>query len=548
MTAGPVQWGLAPDQLKVALANLRPDELAEVDALLAVPQTFREFATKANPHYIWWKHCELLADELEKVARGETKRLMVFMPPRHGKSEEISRLFPAYYLSCFPSHWVAIASYSFELARTFSRAARAAYAEVTNDLSNDSTAVEMWETKSGGGLWAVGRGGSATGRGAHLFIVDDPLKDQAEAESEVVREGLHDWYKSVVNTRLEPNGACVIVHTRWNEADLAGELLDIEATSEQPEYWRVVNLPAIAERPEERTIFPNTVTVVDDWRQPGEPLCPDRYSVERLRAIRATSGERVWNALYQQKPVEAGGQVFKREWWRYYGLPQAPRPKQFSRVVQSWDCTFKDTDGTDFVCGQVWGQVGARFYLLDEVRERLSFSGTCAAIKALRGKWPEAHAIYVEDKANGPAVIDALLRQVPGIVAVEPEGGKIARAYAQQPLVEAHQVFLPDPSIAPWVEDFLRECASFPNGRHDDRVDAFTQAMAKLAWSGTERLANGQRTIAPDQHPGYDSETHRRQHPQQVDPWAPNGHQPAGGPQVRMPGRKPTFRATWNEE
>lgn len=510
------QWGV----------RLTPAERAEVDRLLAVPLDFRGFASRANPKYEWYRHCRVLADELERVARGEADRLMVFMPPRHGKSEEISRLFPAYYLSRYPARWVAIASYSFELARTFSRAARAAYGEVTHDLSADSTAVEMWETRSGGGLWAVGRGGSATGKGAHLFIVDDPLKDQMEADSEIVRESLHDWYKSVVNTRLEPGGAVIIVHTRWNEADLAGELLAIEAQSERPERWRIVNLPAVAERPEDSVFFPATCTVLPDWRQPGEPLCPERYPLDRLLSIRATSGERVWNALYQQRPVEAGGQVFKRSWWRYW----TERPARFDRVVQSWDCTFKDTDGTDYVVGQVWGQVGARFYLLDHVRDRLSFTDTCRTIVAMRAKWPEAHAIYVEDKANGPAVIDALVRTVPGIVAVNPEGGKVARAYAQQPLVEAGQVYLPDPSTAPWVETMLREFSAFPNGRHDDEVDAFTQAMAKLAWTAHE-AAPAKRVVPPDVHPGYDPETHER--------WTPQSDDWDGRVQ------KPRFRGTW---
>lgn len=513
------------------VADATPEELAEVDRLVQVPVTFRKFASKANPHYRWYAHCSLLADELERVASGECLRLMVFMPPRHGKSEEVSRLFPAYYLSKYPRRWVAIASYGFELARTFSRAARSAYGEVTADLSDESTAVEMWETRSKGGLWAVGRGGAATGRGAHLFIVDDPLKDQAEAESEVVREGLHAWYKSVVNTRLEPGGAVVIVHTRWNEADLAGELLDIEAQSSEPERWRIVNLPALAEVPDDAVKFPDTCTVARDWRKPGEPLCPERYPLERLKAIRATSGERVWHSLYQQRPVEAGGAVFKREWWRYW--TKETLPVTFGRCVQSWDLSFKDTDGTDYVAGQVWAQDGARFYLLDEIRDRLSFTKTCQAIVQMREKWPRSHAIYVEDKANGPAVIDALHRTVTGIVAVEPEGGKIARAYAQQPLVEAHQVYLPDPKAAPWVEGFIRECASFPNGRHDDRVDAFTQAMAQIAWVARERIVP--RPAQPDQHPGYDPDTHRRRDPQHHDPWATK-HRP------HIP-----YRATWKD-
>lgn len=514
------------------VAEMTEADVAELERLTRAPLDFRAFASQANPKYEWYRHCQLLADVLEQVAAGTVTRLMVFMPPRHGKSELISRLFPAYYLSCHPSRWVAIASYSFELARTFSRSARTAYGEITNDLSNESQAVEMWETKSRGGLWAVGRGGSATGKGAHLFVVDDPLKDQQEADSEVVRNSLHDWYKAVVNTRLEPGGAIVIVHTRWNEADLAGELLDIEGQSQHPEGWTIVNLPAIAEHPDDALLFPPTCPVVPDWRRPGEPLCPERYPLDRLQSIRATSGERVWNALFQQRPVEAGGQVFKREWWQYYD----EAPHRFDRVVQSWDLAFKDTDGSDYVAGQVWGQVGARFYLLDRIRERLSFSATCKAIVAMRAKWPQAHAIYVEDKANGPAVIDALHRTVTGIVAVEPEGGKQARAYAQQPVVEARQVYLPKRD---WTDAFVREHSAFPNGRHDDEVDAFTQAMAKLAWVGTERAVDAVGNRSIDQHPGFD-DTHSRKAPTGYDPWN-TGRTRATAPV----GKKPSTRATW---
>lgn len=517
-------------------AGLTDAELREIERLTAVPLDFRTFASQANPKYEWYRHCEVIADALEGIATGRITRLMVFMPPRHGKSELISRLFPAYYLSCFPQRWVAVASYSFELARTFSRSARTAYGDLTHDLSDDSAAVEMWETKSHGGLWAVGRGGSATGKGAHLMIVDDPLKDAEEANSEIVRDGLHEWYKAVVNTRLEPNGAIVIVHTRWNEADLAGELLEIERTSAHPEGWTIISLPALADYPGDAVDFPPTCDVIPDWRTPGEPLCPDRYSLERLASIRATSGERVWNSLFQQRPVEAGGQVFKREWWQRY----TKAPERFDRVVQSWDLSFKDTDGADFVAGQVWGQVGARFYLLDRYRERASFSATCLAIRAMRQKWPDAHAIYVEDKANGPAVIDALTRTVPGIVAVNPEGGKIARAYAQQPLVEARQVFLP---MADWTEAFIREHASFPNGRYDDEVDAFTQAMAKLAWVGGQRVEPTGEKIDVDRHPGF-GDTHARNRADRYDPWA-HGRDNTR-PTAPLTGKPPT-RANWKD-
>lgn len=475
------------------LAYLTPEERQEMDALLAaghVP-TLREFAQQVNPKYQWYRHCEVLAEALEKVVTGEITRLMVFMPPRHGKSELASRIFPAYYLRRHPDRWVGLNSYAADLAQTFSRTVREHYQQSGGTIRDDSAAVKHWETPEGGGMWAAGVGGPITGKGFHLGIIDDPIKNADEAASDVIREKQKDWYRSTFYTREEPSGAVVVIQTRWHEDDLAGWLLSLEAEDE-PERWHVVNLAAVAEPADERPVFPITCSVEPDWRQPGEPLCPERYDTPKLTKLQKRVGSYFFGALYQQRPTAMAGDVFKRAWWQFYTTSDCPipgvamLPESLDRVIQSWDMTFKDTDETDFVSGQVWGRRATRFFLLDRVKERMSFTTACDAVETLSGKWPKARGKYIEDKANGPAIISALRRTVHGLVPVKPDGGKLARAYAVQPLVEGGQVYLPHPRIAPWVEDFIRELSQFPRGANDDDVDACTQALNVLVRGARE--------------------------------------------------------------
>lgn len=450
-------------------------------------QSLTDFARSVNPRYRWFRHCAILGDALQRVADGEITRLMVFMPPRHGKSELVSRIFPAYYLRRHPHRWVGVCSYEATLAQDFSRTARDFFLRAGGTIRTDSAAVSLWQTPEVGGMWAAGVGGPITGKGFHLGIIDDPIKNAEEAASETIRAKHKSWYQSTFATReapLDEQPAIVVVQTRWHEDDLSGWLLEQEKY--EAEGWHVVNFEAL--KSDDAPALPLSVTVEPDWRQPGEALCPERYDASALDKIRRRVGTYYWTALYSQRPAEAGGTVFQRGWWRYYQPEQAPRV--FDRVICSWDLAFKDTDGSDYCAGQVWGSVGSRFYLLDRVRERMSFSAACAAVAGLQAKaraWaPHGVATYVEDAANGPAVVNALVRSVPGIVAVRPEGGKQSRAYGAQPLVEAGQCYLPDPASSPWVEDFVREHAAFPTGAHDDEVDAFSQAMTQLAWGAVD--------------------------------------------------------------
>jgi predicted phage terminase large subunit-like protein len=444
-----------------------PQAEAETEPLL----TFREFVDRVYPKYQWYRHNVVLGNALQRVADGELKRLMVFMPPRGGKSLLTSKLFPAYYLYRHPDRFVGLNAYSAELAYTFSRASREAFLQNGGTLKGDAAAVKHWETEQGGGCWAAGVGGSITGKGYSLGLIDDPLKNAEEAFSDKIRAKQKEWYESTFYTRAEPDGAIVVVQTRWHQDDLSGWLLSEEAGSDQPEGWHIVNFEAIKE--ETLPDFPKTCTVEPDWRSPGEALCPERFTLKRLLQIMRKVGTLFWSAMYQQRPSPAEGDYFKRSWWKFYPLA----PAQFDRVILSADCTFKESKKSDFVVLQIWGQKGGEFWLLDQVRGRMDINATITAIRALCAKWPQATAKLVEDKANGSAVIDLLKREISGLLPIEPEGGKLVRAVAIAPYVEAGNVYIPDPAIAAWVNDYIEEFAVFPNGVNDDQVDATSQAL-----------------------------------------------------------------------
>lgn len=437
----------------------------KANPLVFARESLAAYAIAQQHDYQVAPHHRRIAKALEAVERGEIKRLMIFMPPRHGKSRLASEFFPAWFLGRNPDRQVIACTYAQELADDFGRKVRNQLRDPLHQaifpdcgLREDSKSARRFHTQQGGVYMAVGAGGPITGRGAHVLLIDDPIKGSEEADSETHRRKLKDWYASVAYTRLMPGGAVVVIQTRWHEDDLAGWLLREHAH----DGWEVLSLPALSE--DER------------------PLWPEAFSLERLQAIKRAVGSRVWEALYQQRPSPADGGLLKRSWWKYY----RQAPAQFDEMVLSWDCAFKDSKASDFVVGQVWGRVGADKYLLDQVRDRMDFPTTVQAVRSLAAKWPQARAKLVEDKANGPAVIATLKREIAGLIAVEPSGSKEARASAVSPDIEAGNVWLPDPSVAPWVHDFVEECAAFPNAAHDDQVDAMSQALLRMNNGGTE--------------------------------------------------------------
>lgn len=454
------------------------------------------FATAIIPGFEIAPHHALLAQKLEAVERGEIKRLIISMPPRHGKSWLVSRAFPSWYLGRNPNRYIIACSHTQELATDFGR-------EVRNDMADprfraffpasgvrqDSSSAARFHTPKGGVYFGVGVGGPITGRGAHLLLIDDPIKNREEADSPVVREKLKAWFRSTAYTRLMKAGAVVIVQTRWHEDDLAGFVQkDLEH-----EGWEVLNLPAIAEVTKDKAgnIIPDPLgREVGEALWPG-PVNPDSehyFDLETLRRIELAVGPREWNSLYQGRPAPEEGGTFKRAWMtQFYAETPFEKMKQCEMVVMSWDFTFKDKQTSDFVVGQVWGVRAANRFLLDQVRRRMDFNASLDAIMAMRAKWPVATAILIEDKANGPAIINTLHEHVPGIVPIDPHGSKLARAAAVTPLWRAGNVWLPEKHNAPWIEDFVEEHASFPNAPNDDQVDAETQALHYLHVTAPEK-------------------------------------------------------------
>ena len=305
----------------------------------------------------------------------------------------------------------------------------------------------------------------------NCLIIDDPLKDRAEADSETIRDTCWDWWTDALSARLSPDAPVVVILTRWHENDLAARLIKHDTHA----GWRVLNIPAQCEDAATDPL----------GRQPGEFMASARGRTRaQWEQRKLTAGSRTWAALYQGRPSPAEGGIFRRDWWQRYDGQRWLTDERGTcwahegHLLQSWDMAFKGTDSSDFVVGQVWQQVGAQAFLLDQVRGRWDFAETCEQVRALSAKWPQAAAKLVEDKANGPAVISALGRAIPGLVAVNPQGGKESRANAVTPLIEAGNVWLP--TGAPWVSDLIEECAGFPNAAHDDQVDTLTQALARM--------------------------------------------------------------------
>lgn len=436
-----------------------------------------------NGHYEHYRHTELVCEVLQRIADGEQLSVLIEMPPRHGKSMTVTESFPSFYLGKNPDKRVIAAAYSDGLAKKFGRLNRNKFNEFAHELFNvqlseANAAVKDWGIESRpGGMIATGIGGSITGQGADLMIIDDPIKNMKEASSQTIRDNIWDEWEATLSTRLHDGASVIVIMTRWHEDDLIGRLL-----ARSPRKWVRLRLPAIAEDEDDLL-----------RRKPGEPLCRELgFDEQWANNKKAEVGSRTWNALYQQRPSPAGGSIFKREWIKYYVRTEQQKrewglsddvvvlPIHYDKLAQSWDCTFKDSSSSDFVAGGVWARKQAQYFLLDIDHRRMGFADTMKAIRAMSDKWPNARSKYIEDKANGTAIIEMLKDEISGIIPVNPDGGKEARANAVSPLFEAGNVYLPHPNMCPWVEDVIEELVSFPNAAHDDLVDMTTQALNQL--------------------------------------------------------------------
>lgn len=429
---------------------LPPDEYKSANTA-----SFHQWLCEVTPYFNWsWPYQRYIQQHLEDVALGKINKLMIFCPPRHGKSQLATVRYPVWRIHRNPQLRVIIGAYNQTLASTFCRNARR-IARMLFPLSTHLQRADAWETPAGGGIRAVGVGTGVTGHGCHLLIIDDPVKSRVEAESETYRERVWEWYCEDLYTRLEPGGAIVLIMTRWHEDDLAGRILQ----SNDGPNWTVVRLPAEAEENDPL------------GRQPGEPLCPDRYDSVALNDRKLVLGSYGYNALYQGRPAPPEGSIIKREWLQFYDMP----PLQFDEMIQSWDMSFKANDDNSYVVGQVWGRRGSSYYLIDQVRNHIDFPSTLRAVKSLSQRYPGALTKLVEDKANGPAVIQMLEREINGLIAVQADSSKEARLSAVAPLFEAGNVYLP--AKKRFIDEYIHELCTFPSSVNDDQVDATSQAL-----------------------------------------------------------------------
>lgn len=446
-----------------------PSPLSQEQLLALTPAGFAYVASQQQ-----WEiapHLALLNRKLMEVAQGKTRRLLVQIAPRHGKSELISKYFPAWYLGTHPEHRVMLCGYGDEFAALWGRRSRDVLAEYGPRLFNvqvspTSNAADRWDVyKHRGGLLAVGVGGAATGSGSNILVIDDPHKDRREADSKNARDAVWTWYTDTIYPRLEPRGAIVVVMQRWHEDDLAGRLL--KAQTSGGDVWDVISLPAIAE---EHDLL---------GRLPGEALWPERFPVAELERIRSNMSPRGWVSQYQQRPVADQGATFPAHWLsrRYRELPQ------LARRVMAIDTAFKTGVSNDYSVIETWGASEASYYLLDLWRKQVEYPDLKRAIidqfNRLR---PEV--ILIEDAASGQSIIQDLTRSTTlPIVAVKPRGSKQARADSVTPLWEAGKVLLPED--APWLHIFLEEHLAFPFGAHDDTVDPGVYALKRLSEAAT---------------------------------------------------------------
>lgn len=441
-----------------------------------------DFARYTMPQYRAGRVHERMAEEMERVESGEVRRLMLFTPPRTGKTELLIR-FLAWCLGRNPDWPMLYASYAADLAWDKSADCRAVvaseeYAELfgarriqtaaaTPDvaLARDSRAVQRWRIAGRrGGLQAAGVGGPITGKGGMVIVIDDPVKNRQEADSATYRQRTWHWYTSTLRTRLEPGGRIVLVMTRWHEDDLAGRLLRQAQDDPQADQWQVLKLPALA-RSEDVL-----------GRQPGEALDPERYDRAALLQTKASIGERDWAALYDQEPRQEEGNIFRQAWLQYcQTLPELVR----CGIV--WDTAYESKQSSDYSAGVLVGQAAdGKIYVSPLVREQMEFPELVRSVQAQMARWPAAEQL-VEARASGKSLRQQLRALGLPMIEIEPAGDKAARAHAATRYFEAGMVWL---AAGPYLDDLVHEMLTFPSAAHDDLVDAMVYGLLRLSQGG----------------------------------------------------------------
>jgi predicted phage terminase large subunit-like protein len=444
-------------------------------------QRFIKFVEKAWPTFISGAHHKRMASAFERVARGELKRLIINMPPRHTKSEFASYLLPAWFLGRFPHKKVIQTSHTAELAVGFGRKVRnlvdsEAYKDVFPGVSlqADSKAAGRWNTSAGGDYFAIGVGGAVTGKGADILIIDDPHSEQEAALAAInpeVYDKVYEWYTSGPRQRLQPGGAIVIVMTRWSLRDLTGQVLKASALR-GGEEWEVIEFPAI---------LPS-----------GNPLWPEFWALEELEALREELPNAKWQAQYQQNPVGNESAIVKRDWWKWWEKEDPPRCEY---ILQTWDTAFEKHNRADYSAGTTWGvfyqdedRGNPNIILLNVYKKRVEYPDLKKDVLK-EYNYYEPDGVLIEKKSTGaPLIYDLRAMGVP-VQEYTPSRGqdKIARLNSVSDMIASGKVWVPQTR---WAEELVDEIAAFPAGEHDDLVDATTLALMRFRQGGFLRLPN----------------------------------------------------------
>jgi predicted phage terminase large subunit-like protein len=443
-------------------------------------KSFMEYVKIMWPGFIHGRHHAVMAKKFEAIADGSLKRLIINMPPRHTKSEFASYLLTSWFLGKYPDKKVIQSSNTADLAVGFGRKVRnlvgsEAYAKVFPNVSlrQDSKAAGRWATNQNGEYFAIGVGGTVTGKGADLLIIDDPHSEQEAALASgdpSVFDKVYEWYTSGPRQRLQPGGAIVIVMTRWGERDLTGRVIKDAMLRDKGEEWEVIEFPAI---------MPS-----------GKPLWPEFWSAKELEALRDELPPAKWYAQYQQTPTGEEGALVKREWWKIW---KTERPPDCDFIIQSWDTAFTKNERSDYSACTTWGVFrmdddpnNIHIILLDAFQKRMEFPELKAKALVMYQDW-EPDACIIEAKAAGaPLVFE--LRQM-GIMVSEytPTRGndKFVRINSITDLFSSGKVWAPETR---WASEVIEQMAAFPNGDHDDLVDSSTQALIRFRKGGFIRL------------------------------------------------------------
>lgn len=473
-------------------------------------ENFEGFVRLNHPDFELANFQLKIINALDKVESGEIQRLLLTVPPRHGKSWLTSWQFPPYFLARNPGRQIIAASYNSELATDFGRRviqyAKEPYmgqAFPNFELAQESRAVDRWMTTMGGMYVGTGIFGTVTGRGADLVIIDDPIKERSEADSVTIRNKIWSAYTSALSSRLHKGGRIIVIQTRWHPDDLAGRLLKSE--NWDLEGWVHIDFPAIQQietgvevyrynlEPEDPRYLPRKECIS---LPPGQRLTyetreaalwPEHFPLERLKQQRKLD-PREFASLYQQSPYLEGGNLIKDSWWQFYkpdpkSTVNAPSDINIQAIVIGFDTAFKDKEMNDYSAAVI-GAVGTdgNIYILHVWRDRLDFPALKRQAIQLNNKYRGRGlvGVYVEDKASGQSLIQELKNEsgVP-IIPWRKKGDKFSKTQSITPLIQGGRVFLPE--NASWVDDFVQEHTEFPNGTHDDQVDAHTIVLDVLS-------------------------------------------------------------------